>query len=63
MERPRFNEFLKLDHHLFEFVAVRNRTKRVAMMRPRAGTPLPAIGSFDASFDSVPKKRLRLRDR
>jgi hypothetical protein len=46
MERPTFDEFLKLDHHLFEFVAFRNRTKRAAMMRPVAGTPLPVNGSF-----------------
>jgi hypothetical protein len=53
MERPTFDEFLKLDRHLSAVVDVRNRTKRTATMR--------ASGKWvDFGFH---KKRLRLRER
>ena len=44
MDRPTFDEFLKLDRHLSAFVSVRNRKKRTAAMRYDSMSSAPVNG-------------------
>jgi hypothetical protein len=51
--RPGFDEFLKLDRRQADSVAVRNRTKRAAVMRRDAGLRIPVKGLSFSECESA----------